>query len=343
MNVIKTISHAPTPPSGTTDRRDPVLAEFEEFFRSEIPEVKTQYLNSLNTGDPKEAPKKVQRKRPSTSSTVVSEEASDHTQTVAVNKEKRTKRKFDPSSDNQEKVKAATVATVNVAEQEAVVEADPVPVQAAEEEEVEEEEEAQNQPEVSSQRPTTQTVEGQKTAECEKENPESARRREISLGKSVVVEMPKRKKQRKLEAVTVALQKVSKVYGDDVEMEDADAEAEDHSVEEIPVEENPSHDLSQKTAMEAMVINADPLNRSCEASSGEPSVLARTLEVIQKTQVEMASRMHMQDETNAEFRTFIQSQNESNAGIQAMLAKIMIKDIFQSSTLEAKPWGNAIL
>src|SRR3954468_13871731 len=68
-------------------------------------------------------------------------------------------------------------------------------------------------------------------------------------------------------------------YGD-ASMQEADAE--DHVAETVPVEENPTNDLS----MEAADHNAIPVDRSCEASSDEPSRLARTLEVIQKNQDE---------------------------------------------------------
>src|SRR4051812_36082102 len=100
-------------------------------------------------------------------------------------------------------------------------------------------------------------------------------------------------------------------YGD-ASMEEADAD--DHVTETIPVEENPANDLT----MEAADQNAIPLERSCEASSDEPSRLARTLEVIQKNQDEQRS-------INAEFRAFMERQNESNNGIHDMLAKIMSK------------------
>src|SRR4051812_13573575 len=102
-------------------------------------------------------------------------------------------------------------------------------------------------------------------------------------------------------------------------MEETDAE--DHPDETIPVEENQVDDLT----MEAAVVNDVPLDRSCEASSGEPSLLAKTLEVIQKNQAEMASRMDTQDNINAKFRSFMERQTESNAGIHDMLAKIMSK------------------
>src|SRR4051812_7969230 len=80
-------------------------------------------------------------------------------------------------------------------------------------------------------------------------------------------------------------------YGD-ASMEEADAE--DHVAETILVEENIGNDLT----MEAADQNAIPLERSCKASSDEPSCLARTLEVIQKNQDEQRT-------INAEFRAFM--------------------------------------
>src|SRR4051812_1608016 len=100
-------------------------------------------------------------------------------------------------------------------------------------------------------------------------------------------------------------------YGD-ASMQEADAE--DHVAETIHVEENPANDLTMKVADQ----NAITLDRSFEASSDEPSRLARTLEVIQKNQDEQRS-------INAEFRAFMERQNDSNNGIHDMLVKIMSK------------------
>src|SRR4051812_22897076 len=93
-----------------------------------------------------------------------------------------------------------------------------------------------------------------------------------------------------------------------------EADAKDHVAETVPVEEISANDLS----MEAADHNAIPVVRSCEASSDEPSRLARTLEDIQKKQDEQSS-------VNAEFRAFIEKQNEHNNGVQEMLAKILSK------------------
>src|SRR3954465_10694696 len=93
-----------------------------------------------------------------------------------------------------------------------------------------------------------------------------------------------------------------------------EADAEDHVAETVLVEENPANDLS----MEAADHNVIPVDISCEASSDEPSHLARTLEVIQKNKDE-------QSLVNAEFRALMERQNEYNNGIQEMLAKILSK------------------
>src|SRR4051812_205601 len=93
MKVIDTIIKTPQPLAGTRIRREPVLAEFETFFNSEVPGVRTRYLKSLKEdeglkGQEKGAPVKVNRK-----------------------KEGRTKRKFDHPSANQVKVVQKVAAT----------------------------------------------------------------------------------------------------------------------------------------------------------------------------------------------------------------------------------------
>src|SRR4051812_13667477 len=72
-------------------------------------------------------------------------------------------------------------------------------------------------------------------------------------------------------------------YDGDATMEKANAE--DHPVGDIPAEENQEDDLT----MEVALVNVVPLDRSCEVSSGEPSLLVKTLKVIQKNQAELAS------------------------------------------------------
>src|SRR3954466_3693192 len=68
MSVIDTIIKTPQPLPGTRSRRDPILANFETFFRSEVPEVRTRYLKSLKEDEgvkyqEKGAPAKVGRKK----------------------------------------------------------------------------------------------------------------------------------------------------------------------------------------------------------------------------------------------------------------------------------------
>src|SRR3954469_21797534 len=89
--------------------------------------------------------------------------------------------------------------------------------------------------------------------------------------------------QRNLDAILQALENgdsdlPAPEYEEDASMGEADAE--DHPAGTIPVEENQVDDLT----MEAAAVNVVPLDRSCEASSGEPSLLTKTLEVIQKNQ-----------------------------------------------------------
>src|SRR3954470_5759141 len=81
MKIIDTILKVPQPLVGTRIRREPVLADFETFFNSEVPEVRTTYLKSLKENkslkdQDKGAPFKVNRK-----------------------KEERTKRKHEYASD----------------------------------------------------------------------------------------------------------------------------------------------------------------------------------------------------------------------------------------------------
>src|SRR3954471_3153250 len=68
MNVIDSVIKIPQPLAGTRIRREPVLAEFETFFNSEVPEVRTKYLKSQKENKSfkdkdKGAPIKVNRKK----------------------------------------------------------------------------------------------------------------------------------------------------------------------------------------------------------------------------------------------------------------------------------------
>ncbi|XP_058726164.1 branchpoint-bridging protein-like [Vicia villosa] len=97
----------------------------QQYILSELPEVRTKYLNSLKEDKAKDVPAKVSRKKASTSRPAVSEVALESAQEVVVNKERRTKRKFDRSSVNHEKeVQEEVVAVVdeNAAEREVIAE-----------------------------------------------------------------------------------------------------------------------------------------------------------------------------------------------------------------------------
>src|SRR3954465_6075505 len=68
MKVIDIIIKTLQPLAGSRIRREPVLADFETFFKSEVPEVRTRYLKSLIEdeslkGQEKGAPVKVNRKK----------------------------------------------------------------------------------------------------------------------------------------------------------------------------------------------------------------------------------------------------------------------------------------
>src|SRR3954466_8886771 len=98
-------------------------------------------------------------------------------------------------------------------------------------------------------------------------------------------------------------------YGD-ASMQEADAE--DHVAKSDPVEEIPANDLSMEAADQHVI----PVDRSCEASSDEPSRLARTLEEIQKRQDEQSS-------LNDKYDAFIVRQEGHNNDVKEMLAKIL--------------------
>src|SRR3954471_11912422 len=88
--------------------------------------------------------------------------------------------------------------------------------------------------------------------------------------------------------------------------------AEDHVAVSDPVEDIPAND----TSMEAADQDVIPVDRSCEASSDEPSHLARTLEEIQRRQDEQSSR-------NDKYDAFIERQEGHNNDMKEMLAKIL--------------------
>src|SRR4051812_32266484 len=98
-------------------------------------------------------------------------------------------------------------------------------------------------------------------------------------------------------------------YGD-ASMQEADAE--DHVAESDPVEDIPANDTSMEAADQGVI----PVDRSCEASSDEPSRLARTLEAIQKRQDEQSS-------LNDKYDAFIERQEGHSNEVKEMLAKIL--------------------
>src|SRR3954466_8617910 len=97
-------------------------------------------------------------------------------------------------------------------------------------------------------------------------------------------------------------------YGD-VSMQEADAE--DHVAVSDPAEDIPANDTSMEAADHVVM----PVDQSCEASSDEPSRLARTLEEIQRRQDE-------QSLLNDKYDAFMEKQEGHNNEVKEMLAKI---------------------
>src|SRR3954465_2967389 len=98
-------------------------------------------------------------------------------------------------------------------------------------------------------------------------------------------------------------------YGD-ASMQEADAE--DHVAESDPDKDIPANDTSMEAADQVVI----PVDQSCEASSDEPSRLARTLEEIQRRQDEQSSR-------NDKYDAFIERQEGHNNEMKEMLAMIL--------------------
>src|SRR4051812_27276996 len=211
MKIIDTIIKVPQPLVGTRIRRKPVLADFETFFNSEVPEVRTKYLKSqkedksLKDQD-KGAPIKVNRK-----------------------KEERTKRKFDHPSFNQVKVvKKAAATTKNEVVPEEVIAKVVKAVSADFEKNKKEAEKKKKKKKSNNNDEMVEVVEkkitrkrkmiiqssDEENAAQEAENqPEGlayVRRKEIAKGKAKIVEEPKSKKQKKTEDVAKALLRGSK-------------------------------------------------------------------------------------------------------------------------------------
>src|SRR3954470_16873464 len=211
MKIIDTIIKVPQPLVGTRIRRKPVLADFETFFNSEVPEVRTKYLKSqkedksLKDQD-KGAPIKVNRK-----------------------KEERTKRKFDHPSFNQVKVvKKVAATTKNEVVPKEVIAKVVKAVSADFEKNKKEAEKKKKKKKSNNNDEIVEAVEKKITrkrkmiiqssdeenaaqeAVNQQENLANVRKKEISKGKAKIVEESKSKKQKKTEAVIQALQKTSK-------------------------------------------------------------------------------------------------------------------------------------
>ncbi|XP_058741623.1 uncharacterized protein LOC131614009 [Vicia villosa] len=190
----------------------------QQFILSELPEVSTKYLNSLKEDEAKKVPAKVSRKKASTSRKAVSEVVSESAQEVVVNKERRTKCKFDSSSVNQEKEVQEEVAAVvdeNATEKNVVAEAEAVLVE-SEQEAVEEEvvkrkrKKSNKEQEEENQEVESQEAESREAMDKEKERLATAIKRDIALGKAKVMGEKKNKKQKRLEAEFAAIQNMSK-------------------------------------------------------------------------------------------------------------------------------------
>src|SRR4051812_17850717 len=211
MKIIDTIIKVPQPLVGTRIRRKPVLADFETFFNSEVPEVRTKYLKSqkedksLKDQD-KGAPIKVNRR-----------------------KEERTKRKFDHPSFNQVKVVKKVAATTKnevVPEEEnaKVVKAVSVDFEKnkKEAEKKKKKKKSNNNDEIvevvekkitRKRKMIIQSSDEENVSQEAENQPEVlayVRRKEISSGKAKIIEEPKSKKQKKTEDVAKAFLRGSK-------------------------------------------------------------------------------------------------------------------------------------
>src|SRR3954469_22270812 len=193
MKIIDTILKVPQPLAGTRTIREPVLADFETFFNSEVPEVRTKYLKSLQENksfkdQDKGAPFKVNRKREERTKRkhdypfAVPKKQDVSKETVAkvvkaVSDEFEKKKKKKKSNNNDEIVE---VVEKKITRKRKMI------IQSSDEDNVPQE--AENQQEVQAY----------------------VRRKEIAKGKAKVVVEPKSKKQKKTEDVAKALLRGSK-------------------------------------------------------------------------------------------------------------------------------------
>src|SRR4051812_7000697 len=193
MKIIDTILKVPQPLAGTRTIRKPVLDDFETVFNSEVPEVKTNYLKSLQENksfkdQDKGAPFKVNRKREERTKRKhdypvavpkkqdVSKEAVAKV-VKAVSDEFEKKKKKKKSNNNDEIVE---VVENKITRKRKMI------IQSSDEDNVPQE--AENQQEVQAY----------------------VRRKEIAKGKAKFVVEPKSKKQKKTEDVAKALLRGSK-------------------------------------------------------------------------------------------------------------------------------------
>src|SRR3954466_9511972 len=193
MKIIDTILKVPQPLAGTRTIREPVLADFETFFNSEVPEVRTMYLKTLKENkslkdQDKGAPFKVNRKREERTKrkhdypSAVSKKQDVSKEVIAkvvkaVSDDFEKKKKKKKSNNNDEIVE---VVEKKITRKRKMI------IQSSDEENVPQE--AENQQEVQAY----------------------VRRKEIAKGKAKIVQEPKNKKQKKTEDVAKALLRVSK-------------------------------------------------------------------------------------------------------------------------------------
>src|SRR4051812_6048435 len=193
MKIIDTILKVPQPLAGTRTIREPVLADFETFFNSEVPEVRTMYLKTLKENkslkdQDKGAPFKVNRKKEERT-----KRKHDHPSAVSkkqdVSKEviaKVVKAVSDDFEKKKKKKKSNNNDEIVEAVEKKLTRKRKMVIQSSDEENVPQE--AENQQEVQAY----------------------VRRKEISRGKAKIIEEPKSKKQKKTEDVAKALLRGSK-------------------------------------------------------------------------------------------------------------------------------------
>ncbi|XP_058733079.1 uncharacterized protein LOC131604670 [Vicia villosa] len=228
MNLIKVIGHVPQPILGVRNRRGPVLAEFETLFLNEQPDIKVHYLNVVKKGSVRDAPAGISRQKASTSKSEASEDVSEAAPKVAANKERRTKRKVDlPSvneeNNNQEEVAAEVDENVVVEEVVAkenldvLVENENIQQEDAEKkkknkkskkEDVEKEVEMKKKNKKKKKKLVVVEKRSEEDVNKEEEEKEASRKRELALEKIKVVY--EKKKRKGLEADSEGSRKKSK-------------------------------------------------------------------------------------------------------------------------------------